>query len=335
MMRRNTMLVLAGLLMVLPLNAKAERQVGSGRDVTNQCLLHLETGIVYLQTRQPDLAIDEFRKALRLNPRLAVAKCQIGYAQLAKGDWAEGEREFSQALELDPEYGNALYGMTLVSSQKKDMDKAISYLEKSIKAGPALADRYLQLGVFRLAKRDAAGAMTAWSEGLKADPKNLQLMSNLGGLLAMQGKVDEGIAQLNNALAIAPNFAQAHNNLGIALMQGKKDFNAAEKEFSKALVIAPNYGDAKQNLGVSLFLQKKYADASSAFSDIVKAQPKAARPHYYLAAINSITNRSQDAVDQLGKAISLDGSLRESAKKEPSFDNIKSLEGFKKLISST
>ncbi len=332
--RKAMITAVAGLLTITTLGFNADaKSVSAQTEKTNRCLQYMENGNIYIQTRRPDLAIAEYNKALELVPSLAVIESQIGYANLAKSDWAEAEKAFGRALEIDPGYGSALYGQALIWIQKKDADKAIGYLVRSVTAGgPAIAERYLQLGVLQLSKGNTEGAIGAWREGLKINPDNIQLLTNLGGLLAIQGKSDEGIVEIEKALKISPNFAQAHNNLGIALMQGKKDFTGAEKEFRIALKLTPNYGDAMQNLGSSLFLQKKYDDAAAAFNDIVKLAPNIAKPHYYLAAISSINNRTQDAIEQLGKAISLDGSLRKSAQTETSFDNIKNLEGFKKLL---
>jgi tetratricopeptide (TPR) repeat protein len=65
--------------------------------------------------------------------------------------------------------------------------------------------------------------------------------------LVNQGKYDEGIARYRDALRIQADFADAHNNLGVALAnQGKYD--EAIDHFSEALRIRPDYSSARENL---------------------------------------------------------------------------------------
>jgi len=65
--------------------------------------------------------------------------------------------------------------------------------------------------------------------------------------------VDEAIAQLQKALQINPDYADAHNNLGCALIQ-KRSVNEAITHFQKALQINPGYADAQINLSNALIL---------------------------------------------------------------------------------
>ncbi len=298
----------------------------------NLCLKRVETALTYMKAGQLDKAIEELRDTSRLHPGLAVVECQLGFACIAKKDWVNAEAQFVRALAIRPDYGNALYGMALVCMKKKSVDESIEYLEKSVKAGPRISDRYVQLGTLRLSKNDVAGAVSDLRQAIDLDASNVQALNNLGGILVLQGKSSEGIGLMQSAISIAPNYAQTHNNLGFALMGVNKDYSGAEKEFRRAIQLQPNDFGALQNLGTSLFLQKRYSDAAIVFEGIIKAKPAAAKSHYYLAAIDSIQSKAEDAIAHLSKALELDSSLKKSAMNERSFENIKNLVGFKKLF---
>ena len=51
--------------------------------------------------------------------------------------------------------------------------------------------------------------------------------SNLGVVLQALGRLEEAIAQYEQALAIDPNFAMAHYNLGIAVDKSGRPDEAA------------------------------------------------------------------------------------------------------------
>ncbi|MFM8525471.1 MAG: DUF6165 family protein [Cyanobacteriota bacterium] len=80
------------------------------------------------------------------------------------------------------------------------------------------------------------------------------LFSNLAAVCGMQGRWEEMIPLLRNALAMDPSFADAHNNLGIALRRSG-DPDAAIQSFRKALELNPQFPDAHNNLG--LIFQEK------------------------------------------------------------------------------
>ena len=57
---------------------------------------------------------------------------------------------------------------------------------------------------------------------MKKSPNKDRPHSYLGAALVRQGKYQEAIVHLREALRINPNYGEAHNNLGAALVrQGK------------------------------------------------------------------------------------------------------------------
>lgn len=90
-------------------------------------------------------------------------------------------------------------------------------------------------------------AVTHLAEALRCRPNFAEAHYNMGNALADQGKLNEAIAHFCEVLRIKPNYPEAHNNLGIALArQGKLD--EAIGHFSAALRLRPNFAEAKNNL---------------------------------------------------------------------------------------
>ena len=73
----------------------------------------------------------------------------------------------------------------------------------------------------------------------------------LGRALEKQGHLDDAIAQFNAAISISPKFAEAHNNLGLALLATGQPAQATEAaaEFKTAISLNPHFADAENNLG--------------------------------------------------------------------------------------
>jgi len=88
-----------------------------------------------------------------------------------------------------------------------------------------------------------------WSRVLDVDPESSVGQSATAKLLYERGNIEAGIEHSRHALAVAPNFAEAHNDLGVGLAREGK-LPEAVHEYQRALAIKPAYDDAQNNLGV-------------------------------------------------------------------------------------
>jgi len=78
-----------------------------------------------------------------------------------------------------------------------------------------------------------------------------------GAAYDSKGMFDEAIAECKKAIAINPNYAEAHTNLGLAYGD-KGMFDEAIAECKKAIAINPNYAKAHNNLAVVYYEQGQY-----------------------------------------------------------------------------
>ena len=89
--------------------------------------------------------------------------------------------------------------------------------------------------------------MASYHKALAIKPDYAEAHNNLGNALKDLGKLDEAVASYHKALAIKPDFADAHNNLGSALQDLGK-LEDAVTSYRKALAIKPDFAEAHSNL---------------------------------------------------------------------------------------
>jgi Tfp pilus assembly protein PilF len=148
------------------------------------------------------------------------------------GRLPEGEKEFKRALEMRPDYSEAMTNLGAVYIQRGRFADAIAPLEKAAR-DPLYKSRVLA-------------------------------QSNLGWALHKSGQTEKGVAEIRGALAVAPKYCLGWRQLGtISSEQGKLD--EASKAFARYAEECPDVGDAHLMLGKVLARQQRAKEARLEF----------------------------------------------------------------------
>jgi SAM-dependent methyltransferase len=122
--------------------------------------------------------------------------------------------------------------------------------------------------------------------------------------LLQQGKLDMAAAQLERALSINPNFAEAHSNLGnVRLAQGRLD--DAQKCYRSALALKANLFEAHNNLGIVLAGQGDFAEASRRFQQTLALKPDYVNAYNNLARAFLSMGQSDNALGAVRRALAI------------------------------
>ena len=130
-------------------------------------------------------------------------------------------------------------------------------------------DVFFNMGIAHKAKGETDRAIAAYEKALKLAPEYSEAHNNLGNLLKNQKRFEEAIIHYEASIKIFPDNSNTHNNLGtVHAMRG--DMSKAETYFAKAVSIQPTYYEARQNLGLSYMQQGKLEEAEKEFATAVK-----------------------------------------------------------------
>ncbi len=187
------------------------------------------------------------KKTLRY--RLA-AYNNLGLAFFKKGLFDEAEREFKNALELDPAFEDARIHMGLVYANKGLYSQAEMIYNKIIHDNPDEARAYINLGTLYSTAGHIDKAHATFVEALKyaRSPSEFKaLYRNLGGTFGKRGMLREAIIAFNKCLEFDPDDIDSHFNLGVLYRQ-KGLLQQAQHEFSEVLRINPNDMEARNEL---------------------------------------------------------------------------------------
>jgi len=103
-------------------------------------------------------------------------------------------------------------------------------------------------------------------------------------VLVQQRRPREAAEAFQRALAINPNYAAAHNNLG-NMLEADGRTAEAESHYRAAIANDPTYRLARFNLGRVLVAQQKHAEAIAEFEKTL--EPEDAETPRYLYALSA------------------------------------------------
>ena len=180
--------------------------------------------------RDWDTSSREFKKCLDLNPTFDQAMTGLARALFNSGNAAEAKQWAERALKINPSNWRAWYALASIES-KGDDQAAMNDFEKAvaIQANFALLQRDFGLLLYREQRyKEAAERLARAGElGLR----EARLYNVLGISYAHSGSVAKAVAAYKQALAIDPELADAHLNLGYVYGQmGKPTDSKAEYE---------------------------------------------------------------------------------------------------------
>lgn len=150
--------------------------------------------------------------------------------------------------------------------QSGDLNRAAAHCNTVLKAVPGESNALHVLGAVRLRQNDSATAVRLLSQAQAAEPRNPEILINLGAAFRADGQAEKAAETLQNAVRLAPQNPSAHLNLANALAAADKP-EAAAGAYRRVLELAPGHVGAQSELARVL---NETGNADSALAEYEK-----------------------------------------------------------------
>ncbi len=209
-------------------------------------------GAEHGRRNQLQSAIDQYRRAIQLDPTFVPAYIGIGRAHMLLGDYADAANAFETAqkltsstsalaesnlgvlaglqndpiaailhfrrsLEIDPDQPEAEANLAMTLMKTGDLVSAERAMRHVLHTNPSGSDRHYELGLILVREHKLAEAESEFRRSLELNPRAPQVLYELATLELNSNRVPEAIATLNQAVACDNSYLPAVHALAWVL----------------------------------------------------------------------------------------------------------------------
>lgn len=189
-------------------------------------------------------AIEQYNRALELNPNDPATYINRGVAYHKLGDTDAALKDYNEAIQRDPESALAYSNRSNVYYDRGDYNQSLNDAKKAIELDPQLTQSYINLANSQLrTAQDPTNAQVQqeaienYNRAITSQPVRPLLaavaLTNRGNVQLAQNRVSGALRDYNRAVQLNPDYAEAYYNRAIS-QQTVGNRQAAISDFSKA-----------------------------------------------------------------------------------------------------
>lgn len=206
---------------------------------------HRESGVILLERREFATAAESFRQAWRLNPRDREARYNYAMALANAGRKEDGLKELDALRAAQPRYALAHFGAGHVRAELGQAEAAERNFRQALRLDPGLFRAHFELGRLLERKGDDAGALAAYRAALERNPGLTAARYRLAALLRKAGDQTAAEAELQTVRRMLA-ARQRGEQAGTAYLKGldlleQGDTAAGVAELSRARQLRPDF----------------------------------------------------------------------------------------------
>src|ERR671916_1542993 len=248
-------------------------------------------------------ALSRFEQALALEPENPEVLEAIGRAFLSLDRTEEAEASFLDALELDPNWVAPRMGLATLAMRNDEPFRVVHHLERATALDPEYPDAFVELGRYYGFMGEPGLARATFERWTRQHPGDADMLINAGltafdaadyaqalrfferaleaarddqqkngartfraNSLDMLGRYPEAVADYERVIKYAPDWWEAHANLGICHARNGRP-EEAERAFRRGLEDCPGSPEIRDELAAHLLAERRDLDEALMLSE--------------------------------------------------------------------
>lgn len=251
-------------------------------------------------------AAAHLRRALEIDPRHSEVRFDLLTVYRALGDGAQAFAQLKLVENLNPSDPRVTYIDALLTSDRGDLNAAITGFREALRQDPTLVGAWQDLGLALIKQARWSDAVETFAELTKRQSDSVEAAYFYALSLFNAGRVTDAERETRRALRLDAGTSAAHTLLGIILAsRGGADAEAAES-LTQAAAIDPASFDAHFYLGRVQYALHDYQAAASALRTAATLNPRHAEARFFLGTALEAAGESEAAMIEYQELVRID-----------------------------
>ena len=179
-------------------------------------------------------AIEDYKEAILLNPDCAIFHNNLGIISSKLGDYQGAQQDHTRAIKLNPDYAQAYNDRGVNNVEIGNLEEALKDFTQAIELNPDDALAWNNRGdVYFLELDDLQRALEDYPQAARLNPKNPKTFYNLGIIHSRLGNKEKALENYTKAIDLKRDFAEAYYYRGIVHYE-LGDSQTADVDFHNA-----------------------------------------------------------------------------------------------------
>ncbi|MEU9959463.1 tetratricopeptide repeat protein [Streptomyces sp. NPDC050982] len=217
-------------------------------------------------------ALEEYARALELDPELALAHYGRGFTHRLMNDLPAALAAFDRADELAPDTGWIISERAETYRLAARFEEAVADFDRAVALDPTDGEALTGRAVCRQALGRYDEALADFNRALSIDGEYVWALVRRARLRRVRGEQDEAFADFDRAVALAPDEAWVASERGDAYRRARR-YEEAVTELGRAVSLEPDYASALAGRGQALHELGRYEEALADLDRAVELEP--------------------------------------------------------------
>ncbi|WP_372721778.1 tetratricopeptide repeat protein [Novipirellula sp.] len=208
---------------------------------------HLQRALMLLGQSRHEMAIDELRQLLAVDPDNAMGHAVLAICFSETKQYADAQSESELAIHLAPDQPFVFYAQSIVLANRNQYAAAQAAIETAVGLDPYNPDYFAKLAEIQFNQHRWKETLEAAELGLSLDAESVGCTNLRAMALVKLGRKIEAEEAIGAALKRAPEDEYAHANMGWTLLEQNQPEKAME-HFREALRLNPEMDWARAGI---------------------------------------------------------------------------------------
>ncbi|MDH4271107.1 MAG: tetratricopeptide repeat protein, partial [Candidatus Aminicenantes bacterium] len=226
-----------------------------------------------------------------------------GQEETEKFYYLEALESCKKAVEIDPTFAAAYQQLSWAYDMMFESRASREALEKAMTFARRATEKerlYIEADYAAFIEKDKQKSIRLLKQLISRYPKEKRAYLALGNTYGYE-EADKAIEELNKALDIAPNYADAYQSLGL-YYRYQGDFDKALELFKKYASVSPDKANPIDNLANLYFREGRVDEATAKFKEALSIRPEfvwSTLALSYISALKQDYSEARRLLDQL------------------------------------